>query len=138
MRLALDNLGFDITQRDDDISEKLNRVFLEDQPINVLHEKEALDILISVTRDAISARANALARIEKERKRRRIRKKKKKKRKKRSRHEQIIRHMLRAENDTLTRYASFISDIKKTAWHLYERTYVLVDNSALSRIVRMY
>ena len=66
-----------------------------------------------MTRDAISARANALARIEKERKRRRIRKKKKKKRKKRSRHEQIIRHMLRAENDTLTRYASFISDIKK-------------------------
>ena len=59
LRQLADNLGFDITQRDGDISEKLNRVFLEDQPINVLHEKEALDILINVA-NAISARANAL------------------------------------------------------------------------------
>ena len=110
---ALDNLGFDITQRDGDISES-NRVFLEDQPINVLHEKEALDILISVRARYDSARANTLARIEKERKRRRIKKKKKRKR---SRHEQIV-HAYVAENDTLTRYASFISDIKREQWHL--------------------
>ena len=78
-------------------------------------DKQALDILRNVTRDAISARNRTLSVIAKERRMRRKRRKKKMKRKKRSRHEVIIRNMLRAENDTLSRYAAFMSNVHQQA-----------------------
>jgi hypothetical protein len=112
---ALEFLEYDINQRDDDLGYEMDMIFQQETAVSVEHDKTALDILRNVTRDAITARNSTLAMIAKERKRRRRRKKKKMKRKKKSRHEIMIRDMLRAENDTLTQYAAFMTYVHKRA-----------------------
>ena len=112
---ALENLEYDINQREEDLSDEMDMIFAHNLAISTEHDKQALDILRNVTRDAISARNRTLSVIAKERRMRRKRRKKKMKRKKRSRHEVIIRNMLRAENDTLSRYAAFMSNVHQQA-----------------------